>query len=248
MISLIENIEYVSSKIFERDEMDYEEIPLEFWQEMCNVTSIPLACVAKNNKFIWVNSAWEKLVGYSVSELREKTWQEITVHQDVGGDVASVQAIMDGRVDSYTLSKRYRHKFGHDLPINLSVWKFPNSSEKALVCFIVEAESESVSYQEFFEAIELLKSRIRQMEKNKQGVSVQVDSHRSNRGDTIGDLVGRDKTTNDSKQIRYLICGFIALSIAFAWSAYYIATLNKPDVVPVQPPNNISSDLEGNQS
>jgi len=65
-------------------------VPDEWWREACEVVSHPMAAVQPaDNTFIWVNQAFERLVGYSRAELREKTWMSITVQEDVGGDLAS---------------------------------------------------------------------------------------------------------------------------------------------------------------
>jgi PAS domain S-box-containing protein len=115
------------------------EVPADWWREACEVVNHPMACVADDNRFVWVNSSFERLCGYSSAELLNMTWMEITLQSDVGGDLASVQSVINGDDTSYTLSKRYKHKLGKKVPVQLTVWRFPLNSERLLACFIVEA-------------------------------------------------------------------------------------------------------------
>lgn len=115
------------------------DVPEGWWKEACEVVNHPMACVATDNRFVWVNSAFERLTGYSRSELAQMMWMDITVQSDVGGDLASVKDVIDGIDHKYTIAKRYRHKLGKDIPIVLSVWRFPRSVDNMLACFIVEA-------------------------------------------------------------------------------------------------------------
>lgn len=123
-------------------------VPDDWWKEACEVVHHPMACVGMDNKFIWVNSAFENLTGYSHAELLEKTWMDITVQEDVGGDLASVAGIINGNDEKYTISKRYRHKHGKDVPVALTVWRFPREIGQAMACFIVEAYPENASVLE----------------------------------------------------------------------------------------------------
>ena len=120
-------------------------VPSEWWREACEVVNHPMACVADNNRFVWVNPAFERLCGYSRAELQEMTWMQITMQHDVGGDLASVESVINGEDNQYTLAKRYKHKLGREVPVQLTVWRFPMNTEKLLACFIVEAIPKTAS-------------------------------------------------------------------------------------------------------
>jgi len=114
------------------------EVPGSFWRVACEKQHHPLACVTEENYFFWVNEAFERLLGYSQRELEQKTWMDITVAQDVGGDLASAKDLLDGKKSRYTMTKRYVHKMGHIVKVSMTVIRLPQDAGRFL-CYIVEA-------------------------------------------------------------------------------------------------------------
>lgn len=149
-----------------------------------------MACVATDNRFVWVNSAFERLTGYSRAELTQMDWMDITIQTDIGGDLASVKSVVSGEDDRYTISKRYRHKLGKDVPIVLSVWRFPRSVENMLACFIVEAVPEHASVLELDKLRNELQGQINQLrtsmidgdDEGKSAITVSYNSQNADRG------------------------------------------------------------------
>ena len=216
-------------------------VPNEWWRVACESISLPLACIGAGNKFVWVNASFERLTGYSVAELQQKTWPEITVQADSGGDMASLNAVIKGDISHYSMAKRYRHKLGRVIPVQLAVWRFPKMQDQVVTCFIVEAAPEVVNHDEFSEAVLKLEKRIKIMELQEKSTGVNVTvGHQAGadrKGDHVGgDVVGRDKTSNDAKIIRYLVAALVAIAIVMAWLFYYTVTAIKPGVVPDSPP------------
>lgn len=117
--------------------MDEYVIPTEFFARAAELVTTPLACVDLEHKFLWVNPAWEKLVGYSVQELSAKTWMEITHDEDVGGDYKSANAVIDEGDYQYTTQKRYITKGGQVVPVSITVWRHPMVGPQE--CFVVQA-------------------------------------------------------------------------------------------------------------
>lgn len=157
-------------------------------------------------------------------ELQSMTWMDFTVSSDVAADLKSVNDVISGNSEFYETSKRYRHKLGHEVAINLAVWKYPKDIGEQLLCFIVEAPKTRSSHQEFSRVIDLLEKRIDEMEKSrKSSVNVNV-------GDNVtGDKSGRDKITNDAKTIKFLTGALVAMAVAVVWIAYYNSDAeNKP--------------------
>ncbi|EPG75603.1 PAS domain S-box protein [Leptospira fainei serovar Hurstbridge str. BUT 6] len=79
------------------------------------------AILSPNGRWISVNPALCKIVGYSEEELQETDYQSITHPQDLEGDYNHIQALLNGKLDSYRREKRYRHKEGHYLWVQLDV-------------------------------------------------------------------------------------------------------------------------------
>lgn len=131
--------------------MSVTKVPEQWWKRACQIVNHPLACVSSDHRFVWTNSAFERLVGRSSEELSDMTWMEITVQDDVGSDLASIQAVLDGESESYTIGKHYKHKHGREVPVILSVHRFPSGGGD-LLAFIVEAAP--VDTQEAIHALE----------------------------------------------------------------------------------------------
>ena len=122
--------------------------PPEWFRFACEVIPHGLACVDLDNKFVWVNAEYSYLTGWSQSELVGRTWMSITADDDVGGDLRSVdnlKAENESR-QSYTLHKRYKHRDGHLVPINLFVHSF---NEAGAIKLFVACASATVSTAEF---------------------------------------------------------------------------------------------------
>lgn len=136
------------------------KVPDAWWRRACEVIHHPLACVSQNNGFVWANMAFERLVGYSLAELKELTWMDITIQEHVGGDLASVQAVVRGDSDMYCMTKTYKHKSGHDVPVEVTVWRFPPSVGD-FACFVVEAMPESATIKQLSDVHDRLRDDIR---------------------------------------------------------------------------------------
>ena len=78
-----------------------------------------MALVSLDGKWLQVNDALCRLVGYSRSELLASTFQAITHPDDLETDVNLVQELLAGTRESYQFDKRYRHGDGHDIWVSL---------------------------------------------------------------------------------------------------------------------------------
>jgi len=83
--------------------------------------SVPtgLGLVAPNGRWIAVNQALCRLLGYSAEELMQGAFQEITLPEDLAEDLARVEDCLKGRMQAYTLQKRYIRKDGAVVPAQL---------------------------------------------------------------------------------------------------------------------------------
>ncbi|WLT37487.1 PAS domain S-box protein [Synechocystis sp. B12] len=80
-----------------------------------------MAIVSTDKTWINVNPRLCQIVGYSPEELRIKTWAEITHPDDLDLDLNNYQRLLDGEIDGYEIDKRYIHKDGHNIYVNLGV-------------------------------------------------------------------------------------------------------------------------------
>ncbi|MCY1045096.1 PAS domain-containing sensor histidine kinase [Corallococcus sp. bb12-1] len=73
---------------------------------------IGLALVGLDGRFLHVNASLRHIVGYSQAELLARTFQDITVPEDLELDLLNVRRLLQGDIDSYQIEKRYFHRDG----------------------------------------------------------------------------------------------------------------------------------------
>lgn len=213
-----------------------DEIPLEFYREMWEDVDHPMACLSLDSRFLVLNGAFERFLGYSAAELLGRSETEVTVQRDVGGHLASVQAVIDGRLREFTMDKAYRHKTGFVIQSQVTVRRFPREQTSPLLCFRIEsvpAKATRIELDEMqLEINKQIKSLhdelISQIDDSKRAISItQSQGQEMSRDNwSHGDKVGRDKTTNDTLAIKWLIIGLIAVASAMAYGFYYLATMH----------------------
>jgi diguanylate cyclase (GGDEF)-like protein/PAS domain S-box-containing protein len=82
---------------------------------------IGLALVDPTGRWLLVNQALCDLVGYSETELLERTLHDITHPDDVPGQLVLMRELLAGRRAGYRLDKRYLHGDGHVIWASISV-------------------------------------------------------------------------------------------------------------------------------
>ncbi len=80
-----------------------------------------MAIVGLDGRFIDVNDALTKILGYSEAELHRRDFQSITHSDDLAADVTHVKQLLNGEGSSYEMEKRYIHKDGHTIWAQLNV-------------------------------------------------------------------------------------------------------------------------------
>lgn len=82
-----------------------------------------IAAVAGNGRFLSLNSAFCSIVGYEADELMTLSFQDITHPDDLDSDLNLLRQLTHGEIDRYQLEKRYRHKDGTSVWVDLHVAK-----------------------------------------------------------------------------------------------------------------------------
>lgn len=131
---------------------------------------IGLAKVGLDGKWLAVNPKVEDMLGYTAERLQKMSFQDITHKEDVGDDVEMVQAVIDGKRPSYSMSKRYITASDVIIRIKLVVHPLrneqgkcvaflsqiippeylPKNAEKVQLIKESNLEIREPSYQEFF--------------------------------------------------------------------------------------------------
>ena len=86
-------------------------------------TSAPIgmALVDMDGRWLEVNDALCRITGHTRDELKATTLQAITHPDDVDLDTDSMQELLDNKVPSFQIEKRYSHAWGHYLWVLLTV-------------------------------------------------------------------------------------------------------------------------------
>jgi PAS domain S-box-containing protein len=87
-----------------------------------------MALVAPNGGWIDVNDALCRMTGYSRSELLQMTFQDITHPEDLPEDIKNTGELLEGTAGAHIMEKRYIHKEGHTIWVNLNATLVRNKS------------------------------------------------------------------------------------------------------------------------
>jgi PAS domain S-box-containing protein len=93
---------------------------MEIFETAFTHASIGMALVRLDGGFNKVNQAYCGILGYTEEELLELTFQQITHPDDLAEDLALVDQLLRGEVQSYNLDKRYVRKDGRVVWVHLS--------------------------------------------------------------------------------------------------------------------------------
>ena len=105
--------------------------------------AVGIAHVGVDGAWLDVNERLCEIVGYAHDELLGLTFQDITHPDDLGLDLEQFGRLLAGEVDHYQLEKRYVHRDGHTVWINLTVApNWASDGEVDYVISVVEDVSE----------------------------------------------------------------------------------------------------------
>ena len=98
-----------------------------------------MALVSTEGRWLKVNRAFCAIVGYSEAELLTTDFQAITHPDDLDLDLAKVRQLLDHKINSYQMEKRYFHKRGHVVWILLSV-SLVRAADGRAIHFVTQAQ------------------------------------------------------------------------------------------------------------
>lgn len=82
---------------------------------------VGMATTSVEKKWINVNDALCKSLGYSREELMRMTWDELTYPEDLASDLTQFDRMLRGEIESYAMEKRFVHKNGNLVYTQLAV-------------------------------------------------------------------------------------------------------------------------------
>lgn len=94
----------------------------ERFRAMFEQAAVGVAQIAsKTGEFIRLNQRYADIVGYTVEEMGDHNFQEITHPGDLQADLDNMQKLLDGSIREFSMEKRYVHKQGSLVWVNLTV-------------------------------------------------------------------------------------------------------------------------------
>src|SRR5215470_7519894 len=72
-----------------------------------DTAAVGVAHIAPNGRWLRVNGALCRILGYPTDELPAKSFQDLTYPDDLAADLAQVDLMREGKIDSYNVEKRY---------------------------------------------------------------------------------------------------------------------------------------------
>ena len=100
---------------------------------------VPIFMVGLDGKFLSVNSASEKMLGYSQKELQKLAFADITHPDEVKRDVGKIKELISGKISTYNVEKRYIRKDEQIVYVSIYVTLIRDASKKPLY-FLTIAE------------------------------------------------------------------------------------------------------------
>ncbi|AFY71900.1 multi-sensor hybrid histidine kinase (plasmid) [Thalassoporum mexicanum PCC 7367] len=92
----------------------------ETYRQAFEYSSVGIAHVAADGSWLRVNPKLCEIVGYTKAELMALTFQDITHPEDLDKDLSYVHQVLADELQTYSIEKRYIHKNGDVIWINLS--------------------------------------------------------------------------------------------------------------------------------
>lgn len=115
----------VTDQVMARKKIEENE---EKFRSTFNNAAVGIAHVGLDGNWLLVNDRICEIVGYSPSELLTKTFQHITHPDDLDADLDLVHKILRGKIDTYSMEKRYFRKNGNLVWVNITVSLVRNSN------------------------------------------------------------------------------------------------------------------------
>lgn len=109
-------------------------ISLSLYQDIFEASDVGMVIADLSGRLTKVNQSLCDCLGYTKEELESKTFHEITYEADLKKDLYHIDAIRQGKMDSYRTQKRYMTKSGELVWADVTVTPL-RKSDKGVNCF-----------------------------------------------------------------------------------------------------------------
>lgn len=148
------------------------------FKEIIEYAPIGIAIVSLDGRFMVVNQTLCSIVGYTNEELIRLTFQEITYLDDLSTDLEHVQQLLDGKIDTYRIEKRYVRKDKELVwaQLSVSIFRDEDSTPKYFIAQIEDINERKIRDNEvqqhaYFDTLTKLPNRRMLMDRLSQALS-----------------------------------------------------------------------------
>lgn len=156
----------------------------------------------ENGDFIAVNSELCRIVGYTEEEMIDFNFQKITHPDDLEGNIECLNKMKDNTIQEFAVEKRYYHKSGRTVWVNVIVSKMWTSDGKVKnnVAIIEDITEKKRAEEELRQSFELVSEQNKRLLNFSYIVSHNLRSHTSNI-ETIADFLESSKTKEERDEM-----------------------------------------------
>ncbi len=105
--------------------------------------AVGIVHAAPDGRFLMINQRFCNIVGYTQEEMLTKTFPKITHPDDLNADLEQVQRLLENKVQTFSMEKRYIRKNGSHVWVNLTVSlvRKPSGEPKYFIGVIEDIEN-----------------------------------------------------------------------------------------------------------
>ncbi|NQD95305.1 PAS domain S-box protein, partial [Pseudomonas sp. CrR25] len=106
--------------------------------------------------FTEANDALCRMLGYQREELVGRSHRDITHPDDMPQSIACFARLLSGEVETYQLEKRYLHKDGHSVWVEVKVARLLDNDEQSMIVQVDDIDEKRAQQQQIYELSERL--------------------------------------------------------------------------------------------
>tara|TARA_R110002050_G_scaffold136928_1_gene260243 strand:- start:612 stop:2876 length:2265 start_codon:yes stop_codon:yes gene_type:complete len=168
--------------------------------------AIGMAILDIRGQWVRANSKLCSIVGYSLEELREMTFENITHPEDLVSDLEHLEKLRVGEIDNYQIEKRYIHKKGHIVHILLGAAAVRNEKGEPLnyISQIVDISKRKIAENRIENLLHREQERTDRLNNFAHIVSHNLRTHSSGISKLLDFLELEHPSINKSEAFKYL--------------------------------------------
>ncbi|MCC6371739.1 MAG: PAS domain S-box protein [Bacteroidia bacterium] len=158
--------------------------------QIFELSSIGMAMVSPNGKWINANKHLSEILGYSVKELLSMNFNDITHPEDQAIGTDKIREVLEGKIEQFEIEKRYFHKSGRiiHVAINSSLIRHLDGSPK----YFISQTKDITAFKNSLEALRVSEEKLRLLFENAPVGITHFDSNGNitMANQTIADMLG----------------------------------------------------------